>query len=68
MSWASAVLKAIWHLFVDDAAFALLVAGWLALMWALPALGLKPIWDRGLLFLGLSVILVYVALRRAKAH
>jgi len=68
MNWASVVLQTIWSLFVDDGAFALSAAAWLAFMWLLPAVGLNPIWNCGLLFFGLGLILVHGVLRRTKDH
>ncbi len=68
MSWADAVVKTIWDLFVDDAAFAAAVVAWLALMRALPAIGFNPGWACWLLFCGLGLILALGALRRARAR
>jgi hypothetical protein len=67
MNWANNVLKAIWDLFVDDAALAAQAVAWLALVRMLAALGFNPIWNCGLLFLGLSLILMRCTSRWTKS-
>ena len=67
MNWVKTIWSELIGLFVDDGALAVAVLGWVALSWAVlprvaaPA-GLRPI----ILFLGLAVILVESALRRAR--
>jgi len=68
MSWANATLKVIWALFVDDAAFAALLVGWLALTGWFAAIGLNSSLDGALLFCGLGLILVHGALRRTRSR
>ena len=67
MRWAVAVVKAIWALFVDDAAFVAVTIAWLALMVLLATTGLHSRWDGALLFCGLGIILVHGALRRTRS-
>lgn len=68
MNWANATLKVIWALFVDDAAFAASVAGWLALVGLFAMIGLNSSLDGALLFGGLGLILVHGALRRTRSR
>ena len=68
MNWASATIKVIWALFVDDAAFAALVVGWLALTGLFARVGLNSSLGGALLFGGLGLILVHGALRRTRSH
>jgi hypothetical protein len=68
MRWGVAVVKAIWALFVDDAAFVAMAIVWLALMVLLATTGLHSRWDGVLLFCGLGMILVYGALRRTRSR
>lgn len=68
MNWANATLKVIWALFVDDAAFAALVVGWLALTGLFARVGLNSSLDGALLFCGLGLILVHGALRKARSR
>ena len=57
-----------WGLFVDDGPFAVAILLWLALCWALlPRLGLPIPWPPLMLFAGLGAILVWSAIRRARA-
>lgn len=54
--------------FVDDGSLALLVLGWLALLWlAIAQLKLSAPWDALLLFAGLAAILAASAVRRSRA-
>ncbi|HEX4050289.1 MAG TPA: hypothetical protein VHY19_05375 [Steroidobacteraceae bacterium] len=54
--------------FVDDGRLALLVLGWLALLWlAIGRLRLPAPWDALLLFAGLAGILAASAVRRSRA-
>jgi hypothetical protein len=68
MSWVNATLKAIWALFVDDAAFAALVVGWLALTGLFARVGLNSSLDGALLFCGLGLILVHGAMRKTRSR
>ncbi len=54
-------------LFVDDGSFAVAIVAWLAFCWlVLPRLGFAPVWLPAILFVGLALILVESALRRAR--
>lgn len=66
MKWGVAVVKAIWALFVDDAAFVVIAIAWLGLMYLLATTGFHSRWDGALLFCGLGMILVHGALRRTR--
>ena len=66
MSWIKTVLREVFGLFVDDAAFALCIVAWLVIAALVPPrLGVPPVWTGPLLFLGLAVILLESAYRRA---
>jgi uncharacterized membrane protein HdeD (DUF308 family) len=55
--------------FIDDGSLAVLVLGWLALLWlAVAQLKLPPRWGALLLFVGLAGILAASAVRRARAR
>ncbi len=66
MNWGIAIAKAIWALFVDDAAFVAMTVAWLALMYLLAATGFHSRWDGAMLFCGLGLILLHGALRRTR--
>jgi hypothetical protein len=68
MSWANATLRVIWALFVDDAAFAALVVGWLALAALFATIGFNSSLNGVLLFCGLGLILVHGSLRRTRSR
>jgi hypothetical protein len=68
MKWGVAVVKAIWALFVDDAAFVVMAIAWLGLMYLLATAGLHSRWDGALLFFGLGMILAHGALRRTRSR
>jgi hypothetical protein len=67
MKWGVAVAKAIWALFVDDAAFVVMAIVWLGLMVLLATTGFHSRWDGVLLFCGLGIVLVHGALRRTRS-
>lgn len=67
MRWIKTVLSEVYGLFVDDGNFALAIISWLLVVWlALPHLGLATVWTAAALFLGLAVIFVESATRRAR--
>lgn len=67
MRWLKAIIAEIAGLFVDDGRFALAIIVWLGVLWwALPRLNLPAPWRGVILFVGLAVILVESALRRAR--
>ena len=60
-------VQALLGFFVDDGSLALLVLGWLALLWlAIAQLRLAAPWDALLLFAGLAAILAASAVRRSR--
>lgn len=64
MEWLRAGFSELLGLFVDDAGFALAILAWIGISYLL--LRLVPAWVPLILFLGLAVILVQSALRRAR--
>ena len=67
MTWLSTIWSEFIGLFVDDGSFAVAILAWLAFCWlVLPRLGLAPAWQPAILFVGLALILVESALRRAR--
>jgi len=69
MSVPARVLRQLLAFFVDDGSLALLVLGWLALLWLAMAHGKLPARCSALLlFAGLAVILAASALRRARTR
>ena len=67
MTWLSTIWSEFIGLFVDDGSFAAAILAWLAFCWlVLPRLGLAPAWQPAILFVGLALILVESALRRAR--
>ena len=67
MAWIKTILHEIFGLFVDDGSFALAVLVWLAAVWLLvPRLGIAQPWGSVILFVGLAVILIESATRRAQ--
>jgi hypothetical protein len=68
MKQVAAVLASIWSLFVDDALFAALIVGWLALIYLLAIAGFDSGWRGALLFGGLVLILMHGAWRKARSR
>jgi len=67
MTWLKTVWSEFIGLFVDDGSFAVAILAWIAFCWlVLPRLGLAPAWQPAILFVGLALILVESALRRAR--
>lgn len=67
MQALSRALRQLLAFFVDDGRLALLVLGWLALLWlAIAQLQLAAPWDALLLFAGLAAILAASAVRRSR--
>jgi hypothetical protein len=67
MSNVLTVLHELWHLFVDDGAFAAAIVIWPALIWfARAQIGLSGGWAPVVLFAGLICILVASAVAGAK--
>jgi hypothetical protein len=67
MRWMSTILSEVFGLFVDDGSFAIAILAWLAVIaLILPRLGVAAGWDGLILFVGLALILVESAARRAK--
>ena len=67
MRWLKTIVGQIFGLFVDDGSFAVAIVVWLAFAWlVLPLLGIPSGGDGVILFLGLVVILVESAMRRAR--
>lgn len=64
MGWLRAILSELLGLFVEDAGFALAILAWIGISHLL--LRLVPAWVPLILFLGLAVILVQSAIRRAR--
>jgi hypothetical protein len=67
MGWLKTILHEAYGLFVDDGSFAVAILLWLGINWQIvPRLGLA-LEARGiLLFVGLALILVESAVRRAR--
>ena len=64
MRWMGTVLREVFGLFVDDGSFALAIAVWLGIAWAVfPRIGLAHPWGGVLLFAGLGTILLESAVR-----
>ena len=67
MRWIGTVLREIFGLFVDDGSFAVAILVWLAIMWlVLPRIAVPAFWNGPVLFVGLALILVESAARRAR--
>ena len=67
MRWIGTVLREIFGLFVDDGSFAVAILVWLAIMWlVLPHLAVPAVWGGPVLFVGLALILLESATRRAR--
>jgi hypothetical protein len=67
MSNVLTVLRELWHLFVDDGAFASAIVIWPALIWfARGQIGLSAGWAPVVLFAGLICILVVSAVAGAR--
>lgn len=67
MRWMRTALRELVGLFVDDGSLALATLIWLAIAWlALGRFGLTTGWAGPVLFLGLALILIESALRRAR--
>jgi hypothetical protein len=67
MSWITTIFREVFGLFVDDGSFALTIVAWVAAVGLIPArLGLAPQWVAPLLFVGLALILIESAARRAR--
>jgi hypothetical protein len=67
MKWIKTILREIFGLFVDDAAFALAILIWLALMrWVTSRLNLSPTAMAILFFVGLALILIESTARYAR--
>ncbi len=64
MGWIKAAAAELLGLFVDDAGFALAILAWIGISHLL--LRLVPAWIPLILFLGLALILIESALRRAR--
>lgn len=65
MNGLRAVVREVWGLFVDDGLFALSIVIWLAVGWILPRVGLPPVVACVLFAVGLAVLLIVSAVRRA---
>lgn len=66
MRWLRRILAELWGLFVDDGRYALTIVAWLVLSWLLlPLLHIGGGWEAIILFVGLLLILLESALRRA---
>jgi hypothetical protein len=67
MKQIKAILVELYGLFVDDGAFAVAILVWLALAWSLLSWVDLPAIAKGTgLFLGLAILLVESAVRRAR--
>ena len=67
MNTVRTIFREIFGLFVDDGFFALSILIWLGLTaLLLPHLGWVPRWSGGILFGGLSAILVWSSIRYAR--
>ncbi len=59
MNWLISAIKELFSLFVDDVYFALALAVWIGIgTLVLPYMGVGPVWNGPLLFLGFAAILV----------
>ena len=68
MGWLKTAWSEFLRLFVDDAAFAVAILAWLAACWLLlPRLPLPALLPPAILFIGLVLILVESATRRARS-
>ncbi len=66
MGWIKTVLSEVYGLFVDDVTFAVAILAWVVVVWlVLPHVGVAPHWNAAALFIGLCVIFVESATRRA---
>ncbi len=67
MRWFKTVWSEFIGLFVDDGSLAVAVLVWVGASWLLlPRLGLPEGWPAPILFIGLALILIESALRRAR--
>jgi hypothetical protein len=67
MPWLRSILDEVYGLFVDDGSFAVAIVVWLGLAWLiLPRIDTPPAARAPILFVGLVVILLESALRRAR--
>ncbi len=67
MRWFRAIWSEFIGLFVDDGSLALAILVWIGVAWLLlPRLGLPADWLAPVLFIGLALILMESALRRAR--
>ena len=67
MSTISVIVKEFIGLFVDDGSLAVAILVWVGVSWQiLPRLGLPPAWGGIALFVGLALILLESAVRRAR--
>lgn len=67
MSWITAIAREVFGLFVDDGSFAVTILAWVVAVGLLSfRLGLAPQWGAPLLFVGLALILIESAARRAR--
>lgn len=67
MQWIRTVLREIFGLFIDDGSFAVAILVWLAIVWlVLPHIAVPAFWSGPFLFVGLALILVKSAARRAR--
>ena len=67
MGWFKAIWSEFIGLFVDDGLLAVVILVWIGAAWLLlPRLGLPADWLSSILFIGLAVILLESAVRRAR--
>ena len=67
MSWITTILREVFGLFVDDGSFAVTILAWVVAIGLVPSrLGLPSPWCATLLFVGLALILLESARRRAR--
>jgi len=67
MGWFKTIWSEFIGLFVDDGSLAVAVLVWVGVAWLLlPRLGLAEDWAAPILFIGLALILVESAFRRAR--
>ena len=67
MSWITTIARELLGLFVDDGSFAVTILAWVVAVGLIPTrLGLAPQWLAPLLFVGLALILLESAARRAR--
>ncbi len=68
MSRLFGLLREAYGLVVDDATLAVAILAWIAVVWLLDRGGvLAPVWGGIVLFVGLALILIENAVRRARA-